>query len=128
MWDLASGACQLELTGHTGRLNGVRVGPGGATALTVSDDYTARIWDLASGTCLHVLKGARSCLHATLSSASACMHGTLTSAPATWLLLCGICVACTLVFFGSICSVSSVIPDDCFICAAATWRLCSAQR
>lgn len=53
--------CQRVLEGHTGRLNAVCVGPGGATALTVSDDYTGRVWDLASGTCLHVLKGAQPC-------------------------------------------------------------------
>lgn len=58
MWDLASGGCQLELTGHTGRLNAVRVGPNGGSALTVSDDYTARVWDLTTGACLHVFKGA----------------------------------------------------------------------
>ncbi len=59
LWDLATGACKRVLEGHTGRLNAVCVGPGGTTALTVSDDYTGRVWDLASGTCLHVLKGAR---------------------------------------------------------------------
>ena len=44
------------MQGHTGRLNSVRLGPNN-TALTVSDDYTARVWDLSTGTCQHVFKG-----------------------------------------------------------------------
>jgi len=44
------------MEGHTGRLNGVRLGPD-STVLTVSDDYTARVWDLNSGMCQHVFKG-----------------------------------------------------------------------
>ena len=42
---------------HTGRLNSVRLGPDNM-ALTVSDDYTARAWDLRTGKCKHVFKGA----------------------------------------------------------------------
>ncbi len=57
MWDLARGTCERVLAGHSGRLNVVRLGPCGTTALTVSDDYTARVWDLPSGRCMHVLKG-----------------------------------------------------------------------
>ena len=45
------------MQGHTGRLNSVRLGPDNM-ALTVSDDYTARAWDLRSGKCKHVFKGA----------------------------------------------------------------------
>lgn len=44
------------MEGHTGRLNSVRLGPD-HTALTVSDDYTARVWDISTGACKHVLKG-----------------------------------------------------------------------
>jgi WD40 repeat protein len=47
------------LAGHSGRLNAVRLGPSGTIALTVSDDYTARVWDLPSRRCMHVLKGAQ---------------------------------------------------------------------
>lgn len=46
------------MAGHAGRLNAVKLGAGGTMALTVSDDYTARVWDLPSGRCVHVLKGA----------------------------------------------------------------------
>ena len=45
------------MQGHTGRLNSVRLGPDNM-ALTVSDDYTARAWDLRTGKCKHVFKGA----------------------------------------------------------------------
>ena len=57
-----SGTCEAELVGHTGRLNAVCIGPNGTTALTVSDDYTGRVWDLTKGTCMHVLKGELSLL------------------------------------------------------------------
>ena len=57
VWDVARGKCEQVMEGHTGRLNSVRLGPGG-TALTVSDDYTARVWDLSTGMCKHVFKGA----------------------------------------------------------------------
>ena len=47
------------MQGHTGRLNSVRLGPDNM-ALTVSDDYTARAWDLKTGKCKHVFKGSPS--------------------------------------------------------------------
>lgn len=61
VWNLAKASCENVLAGHSGRLNAVRVGPGGSTALTVSDDYTARIWDVPTGRCMHVLKGMYLC-------------------------------------------------------------------
>jgi WD40 repeat protein len=42
--------------GHSGRVNAVRISPAGDRAVTVSDDQTARVWDLCSGECLHVLQ------------------------------------------------------------------------
>jgi WD40 repeat protein len=61
-WDLVSGAALATLTGHTGRINKVRVHSDGERALTVSDDCTAIIWDLTSATSLRSLKGHTSWL------------------------------------------------------------------
>ena len=58
LWNIARGTCERIMQGHTGRLNSVRLGPDNM-ALTVSDDYTARAWDLKTGKCKHVFKGAQ---------------------------------------------------------------------
>ena len=58
------------MQGHTGRLNSVRLGPDNM-ALTVSDDYTARAWDLKTGKCKHVFKGM---LCRTFSSMASMAH------------------------------------------------------
>ncbi|MFN5911985.1 MAG: caspase family protein [Bacteroidota bacterium] len=43
--------------GHTDLVRSVQASPNGKLAITASDDYTARIWDLATGKQMHVLKG-----------------------------------------------------------------------
>ncbi|MCK9902780.1 TIR domain-containing protein [Frankia sp. Cpl3] len=45
----------LILEGHTDRVYAVRFSPDGCHLASASNDGTARIWDVASGTCLHVL-------------------------------------------------------------------------
>jgi len=52
VWDAWSGECLATLTGHSGRINAVRVAPGGATLLTCSDDSTARVWETRDYTCV----------------------------------------------------------------------------
>lgn len=49
LWDAASGAKLLDLTGHTARVNGVDFSPQGDRVVTSSDDGTARIWSTLTG-------------------------------------------------------------------------------
>jgi WD40 repeat protein len=42
------------LEGHSGRLNQVALSEDGGTALTASDDGTARLWSIPAGDCLQV--------------------------------------------------------------------------
>lgn len=49
-------ACRVW-TGHTEQVNTVAVSPNGARAASGSWDATARIWNMRTGNCLHVLKG-----------------------------------------------------------------------
>ncbi len=44
-------------TGHTGGVNDALITADGARVLTLSKDCTARVWDAATGACLHVLVG-----------------------------------------------------------------------
>lgn len=66
LWDLAKGEPTVylqkwgerdEALGHTSAVNEVLMTSDGTTVVTLSKDYTARIWDAATGTCLHVLRG-----------------------------------------------------------------------
>lgn len=45
------------LEGHAGRVNSVKLCDVNQTAMTVSDDFTARVWNWSTGQCLHVLEG-----------------------------------------------------------------------
>jgi WD40 repeat protein len=66
LWDLATGEPTMSLQkwgerdealGHTSAVNEVLMTSDGGTVITLSKDYTARIWDAVTGTCLHVLRG-----------------------------------------------------------------------
>ncbi len=46
-----------EASGHTGGVNAGYIAHDGKQVLTVSKDCTARIWDVAKGTTVRVLKG-----------------------------------------------------------------------
>ena len=54
---MGTGACEHILQGHTGRVNSIKVTDFDHTAVTVSDDFTARVWDWTTGQCKHVLAG-----------------------------------------------------------------------
>ena len=45
------------LQGHSGRVNSIKLMDLNSTALTLSDDFTARVWDYRTGQCRHVLAG-----------------------------------------------------------------------
>ena len=49
IWDAATGAKQLVLTGHQGLVNSAAWSPDGKQIASGSWDRTARIWDVASG-------------------------------------------------------------------------------
>jgi WD40 repeat protein len=66
VWDLAKGEPTVflqkwgerdEAFGHASAVNEVLMTADGSTVVTLSKDYTARIWEAATGTCLHVLRG-----------------------------------------------------------------------
>ena len=51
------GECERVLQGHAGRVNSIKLCDVKHTAVTVSDDFTARVWDWSTGECRHVLQG-----------------------------------------------------------------------
>ena len=59
VWDAATRACLLTLTGHSDQLLSVCFSPDGQRILSSSKDQSARLWDVASGTELLKLKGHR---------------------------------------------------------------------
>ncbi len=48
VWDVASGAVERKLRGHTGRVNCVRVNPETTVCVSGAYDATVRCWDLRS--------------------------------------------------------------------------------
>jgi len=54
---VAEGECEQVLRGHTGRVNSVKLCDVNHTAVTVSDDFSARVWHWSTGECRHVLQG-----------------------------------------------------------------------
>lgn len=54
---MIEGECEQILRGHTGRVNSVKLCEVNHTAMTASDDFTARVWDWSTGECRHVLEG-----------------------------------------------------------------------
>mmetsp|Transcript_107535 Transcript_107535/g.270418 ORF Transcript_107535/g.270418 Transcript_107535/m.270418 type:complete len:108 (-) Transcript_107535:31-354(-) len=55
LWDANSGKHMRTLCGHEGELSSAVFSPDGQQVLTSSLDGTARLWDAASGNCLHTL-------------------------------------------------------------------------
>lgn len=58
LWDVASGKCRAQLIRrgerdasrtHSGGVNAVYLTRDGSTAVTISKDYTSRVWDVATG-------------------------------------------------------------------------------
>lgn len=52
VWDLATGAEEVTLVGHTGAVWNVAVTSDGTRAVSASSDQTLKLWDLTSGACL----------------------------------------------------------------------------
>ncbi|MBA2306701.1 WD40 repeat domain-containing protein, partial [Candidatus Dependentiae bacterium] len=50
--------CSKVLAGHTGGIYALAVSPDGNTLFTQSDDTTARLWDISTGTQIHLQKGS----------------------------------------------------------------------
>ena len=66
VWDLMRMECKsmLQKWGdrdaarvHSGGVNAAYLTPDGKTAVTVSKDHTARVWDVATAECIHVMQG-----------------------------------------------------------------------
>ena len=55
---------QRTLQGHKGSVQAVAISPDGRQVVSGSYDNTLRVWDLASGECLHTLEGHKKPVHA----------------------------------------------------------------
>lgn len=62
VWDLQAPP-RLDDQNHAGKVHCMSVGPDGATAVSVSADGCAMVWDVQSGNCRHTLKGHGTALH-----------------------------------------------------------------
>jgi WD40 repeat protein len=49
IWDVEKGICEKKLYGHSSQINRVKVIQNNTKAITISDDFTAILWDLKSG-------------------------------------------------------------------------------
>lgn len=54
VWNLDDGILVSSLEGHRKQVDALAVSPDGRVALSSSKDYTARLWDLRTGTCVRV--------------------------------------------------------------------------
>ena len=57
VWNVESGECLAQLTGHTERVWGLAWSRDGQRILSGAWDNTARLWDVTTGKCLRVLEG-----------------------------------------------------------------------
>jgi WD40 repeat protein/tetratricopeptide (TPR) repeat protein len=57
LWDLETGECLKELTGHQEAVTSIAFAPDGSTAVSASAEHTLRVWDLSTGACPRVLSG-----------------------------------------------------------------------
>jgi WD40 repeat protein len=56
LWDVTTGTLRQTFRGHTNRVNACVLSPDGSLLLSASEDSTLRLWEVATGTCIHVLK------------------------------------------------------------------------
>ena len=59
-WDMATGQCRLTfptVDGHTNIIRSIAISPDGKRALTGSADKTMKLWNVATGQCLHTFTG-----------------------------------------------------------------------
>jgi WD40 repeat protein len=74
---LLSGRIRRVLTGHEKNGNMVAFSPDGRRLVSGANDGTARIWDVSTGECLHVLKGhGHACINAVAFSPDGEVVGT----------------------------------------------------
>lgn len=57
IWDVASGKNIVALIRHAERLNSASFSPDGTRVVTASEDNTARVWNVANGQLIAVLRG-----------------------------------------------------------------------
>lgn len=114
---------RLSLTGHSANVCALAVGeaPEGGAPLLVSSswDHTARLWDLASGACLHVLEGHT----ATVWGAAFLDHGVVATAgadKAVRLWRDGACVGVINGHAGPVRAVAA-LPGIGFVTASNDW-------
>ncbi len=64
VWNLGTGDCIGELTGHRAVVYSVKILKNGSIAVSGSEDGTIRVWDIAKETCIGVLEGHQSEVYA----------------------------------------------------------------
>ena len=57
MWDVATGAELVTLSGHTNRVSRCAYSPDGTRIVSASGDHTLKVWDAAIGAELVTLRG-----------------------------------------------------------------------
>lgn len=55
IWDVATGSCVNNLTGHTDFVESVAYSPDGKHIVSGGDDKSVKIWDATTGSCLKTL-------------------------------------------------------------------------
>ncbi len=66
----------LTLTGHTDTINALCFSPDGNWLATGSNDLTARLWDVKTGICKHILQGHKGRITSLCFSSDSCLLAT----------------------------------------------------
>jgi len=107
--------------GHMSDVTAVAITPGGNRCVSASSDYTLRVWDMATGACLHVLEGHASRIYAVAITpdGSRCVSASWDNTLRIWDMAAG---AFLYVLEGHKSSVYAVaITPDGSRCVSASW-------
>lgn len=102
VWDITTGTCVRQLMKraerdgirvHAGGVNAVYLMKAGTTALTISKDATARVWDVEAGVCTMVLTGHEDGLSTAMvrEDGSMCLTASYDRTARLWDLTTGEC-------------------------------------
>lgn len=100
-WDIATGTCIRQFTGHVRGLACIQLSPDGKTLVSGSNDKVIRVWDIESCRCLHILEGHMALVRSLDVASGRIISGSYDQSIRIWDLATGKQLASIDNYFGS---------------------------